>query len=427
VDGSLVAFDDGAQAGWVCAAAELAPGVVVRRSVVVLDDYLVDLLQWQGDVAHEVALPLHGVDLVDDAGVPLSRPPMPIAGGDGLEDGFGFLDRTARVDARIERARARWVVAGSAGDSAAELRGWIHATPAAEWWTADAPDVPSRPGRVPMLLPRVLAARGSLLAVWSWRDAVDHVAMEGETLVVRRRDGRRDRHSPAAHEWRIELEPMDAPRERVVLGGLARATPAAAPVMPPPPPPPVALPASYTLGERHYRPSEVSWRDAGAPVAAVAIAMRSGRVLAITVTVEPSSRRFVPPDTVNPLDNEPAGINGDGVQLYVECGGVEGAWLLVPRVDSDAVWTSPITGWGTDLDVHARWQATNSGFRLDVQVALPAQCTTVAVDLLINETAPERARRRGQLVLSGADGEFVYLRGDRHDRHRLLRFTISDV
>jgi len=43
----------------------------------------------------------------------------------------------------------------------------------------------------------------------------------------------------------------------------------------------------------------------------------------------------------------------------------------------------------------------------------------------VNEIAPGRDRRRGQLVLSGAGGEFVYLRADRHERDRLLQFTLA--
>jgi hypothetical protein len=35
-------------------------------------------------------------------------------------------------------------------------------------------------------------------------------------------------------------------------------------------------------------------------------------------------------------------------------------------------------------------------------------------------------RRRGQLVMSGAHGEFVYLRGDRHEADRLIPLRISD-
>ena len=54
---------------------------------------------------------------------------------------------------------------------------------------------------------------------------------------------------------------------------------------------------------------------------------------------------------------------------------------------------------------------------------LPA---ALGLDVLVNETAPDRERRRGQLVLSGARGEFVYLRGDRHDPARMLWFRFPD-
>jgi hypothetical protein len=46
---------------------------------------------------------------------------------------------------------------------------------------------------------------------------------------------------------------------------------------------------------------------------------------------------------------------------------------------------------------------------------------------VVNETTRERERRRGQLVLSGGAGEFVYLRGDRQAAERLLPFVIADV
>jgi hypothetical protein len=36
-----------------------------------------------------------------------------------------------------------------------------------------------------------------------------------------------------------------------------------------------------------------------------------------------------------------------------------------------------------------------------------------------------RERRRGQLVLGGADGEWVYLRGDRPDPARMLSILID--
>jgi hypothetical protein len=49
------------------------------------------------------------------------------------------------------------------------------------------------------------------------------------------------------------------------------------------------------------------------------------------------------------------------------------------------------------------------------------------LDVLVNETVPGRERRRGQLVLSGGRGEFVYLRGDRHDPTSALLFDITGV
>ncbi|HET9012705.1 MAG TPA: hypothetical protein VFN38_12860, partial [Gemmatimonadaceae bacterium] len=48
-----------------------------------------------------------------------------------------------------------------------------------------------------------------------------------------------------------------------------------------------------------------------------------------------------------------------------------------------------------------------------------------ALDVVVNETAPGRERRRGQLVLSGGAGDFVYLRGDRHSMDRALDFLVE--
>ena len=428
VHGTLVAFEDREQTGWVCADVELVPGLHLRRSLVVLEDYLVDLLQWDGDAEHELALPLHGVDLVDEHDEPAARALAPIQGGDHLEDGFDFLERTARITAGGDgfvRALGRRVGPGGAP---LRLRGWIHAGKDASWWSAEAPDVPARTGRAPMLLARRTAQSGAFLSVWSWRDAIASVATKGEEIQVLRRDGRRDGHALVTGGWRIDQQ-SGGSRTSVVLGGFA----------PPATPPsddgredeeavaPVALPADFTLDETHYRPSEESWREAGEPRARVALSVDDSGVLAIAVTVEPSFRLFVPDDAVNALDNEPAAINGDGVQLYVACGGAKGAWILVPRPDDHSVAAHPVAGWMGGLAVEARWRATASGYALDARVPLPRDRAGLALDLLVNETAPGRSRRRGQLVLSGARGEFVYLRGDRHDPRRLIRFTTSDV
>jgi len=55
VHGTLLAFEDHGTAGWISAHATLASDCDVRRSVVVLNDYLVDRIEWSGNDDHEVA------------------------------------------------------------------------------------------------------------------------------------------------------------------------------------------------------------------------------------------------------------------------------------------------------------------------------------------------------------------------------------
>ena len=426
--GTLVAFDDQPRASWVCADVGLAPGLQLRRSLVVLDDYLIDLLQWDGEHEHEVALPLHGVDLVDAGDRPLARTAATIEGGTDDEDGFSYLMNGARIAAEATPfAHALGSRSTTAG--VAQLRGWIRCGAGTTWWSAHAPDAPGREGSAFMLLARHRAVRGGVLSVWTWRDALATVEMQGEEVVVHRRDGGRDTHVVVTDGWRIDGHRAGSRTSDLLKGFSARAhaslgagtAPSQSPL------PPAALPAAYRLGERHYRRSEESWHVAGEPHAEVSLSIAHGRTVSISVRVEPSHRLFVPPDTENSLDNEPAAINGDGVQLYLACGGASGAWILIPVADGDVVTTLPIAGWGSGLSVEATWRATESGYALDARVVLPAAGGVMSLDLIVNEIAPGRSRRRGQLVLSGAAGEFVYLRGDRHDPQRLLRFLVPDV
>jgi hypothetical protein len=188
-----------------------------------------------------------------------------------------------------------------------------------------------------------------------------------------------------------------------------------------------ALPTTFVLGEENYRRSEESWSEAGRPTATVTVATTRPDTLAVTVDVSHVHRCFVPVDAENPLDNEPAAINGDGVQLYVVAGERKGGWLLVPDAASRDVGVRAIEGWDKGLSVSATWEPTESGYALVAEVAFEAGATEAALDVIVNETAPGRERRRGQLVLSGGRGEFVYLRGDRQDLARLLRFNIANA
>jgi hypothetical protein len=100
----------------------------------------------------------------------------------------------------------------------------------------------------------------------------------------------------------------------------------------------------------------------------------------------------------------------------------------VPIAGSDAVNIRPIDGWGSSVPVESIWTSIDDGYVLEARVPGLASTPDVLVelDIIINEKPEGRARRRGQLVLSGGDGEFIYLRGDRHEASRLLPFLLTN-
>jgi hypothetical protein len=186
----------------------------------------------------------------------------------------------------------------------------------------------------------------------------------------------------------------------------------------------LTLPLRRSLGAEHYRRSEESWEEAGRPTAQVSLE-RAGDRLRVVVDVPRAERRFVPIDADNPFDNDPAAIHGDGVQIYVEAGEHAAGWLLVPVAGTSRVDRRAADGWADALPLAASWRPSADGYTVTAEVTLPVHATEIGVDVLVNEIAAGRARRRGQLVLSGARGEFVYLRSDRHDRERLLRCALT--
>jgi hypothetical protein len=188
---------------------------------------------------------------------------------------------------------------------------------------------------------------------------------------------------------------------------------------------PLPLPMTFELAEEHYRRSEFAWQGAGAPRATVTVSRPTPGTVQVDVDVPTSQRLFVPLITENQLDNEPASINGDSVQLYAVAGTRTAGLLLVP--ESSSVGVRPVAGWSNDLSVDARWRPTASGYHLEAMIHIDGRTSEFALDVLINDVVSGRARRRGQLVLSGAAGEFVYLRGDRQDPERLLRFSLANV
>ena len=141
---------------------------------------------------------------------------------------------------------------------------------------------------------------------------------------------------------------------------------------------------------------------------------------------------FVPAGAENPFDNERPEVNGDGVQLHLatpalHAAGTLAGWLLVPDADG-AVRAIATTPAAASIPIEARWTPGDVGYALSVAVPRAALALddaddagrTVLVDVLVNEMPAGRERRRGQLVLSGAAGGFVYLQGDRHAAARCL-------
>jgi len=137
-------------------------------------------------------------------------------------------------------------------------------------------------------------------------------------------------------------------------------------------------------------------------------------------------RQFARADAANTFDNEHADTMGAGIQLYVRTPDGSGAWMLVPESDRDVVRVRNISGWGALLAPKARWREHDGGYEIRIELPLIDSDAEypVDIDVIVNETTSLRERRRGQLVLSGGQGEFVYLRGDRHDPTRLIPLVL---
>lgn len=434
VDGALIAHDERGGVGWTFAEANgLAPGVRVTRAVIVTPEYFVDEIKWNAETGVRFELPIHfdgklqGASL--DGGVPLD-------GGDGLEDGFEFVRTTGA--AGVDAMHATELSGMRDGKGA---RAFVCADRAARWYRAEGPGQPARETRTFHVV-RCEGSSGAIRSVWSWSPRVSNVRFEDDKIEIML-GNERHTHQQTDQHWQMELF-AGAAQSGIELtgwtpgnepGGSGRAARSR------PPQPmrrsarkPIQLPrsglAAFDLGEGHYRRSEETWDEAGRPSARVTIAS-NGTELSVEANVIAADLVFVPAGAANPYDNEHADINGHGVQLFVRTMFDGGAWMIVPEQGASNARVRPIEGWGGLKILAATWERTAEGFRIAVRITLPALPAEypkgsypVSLDVLVNETTPVRERRRGQLVLSGAHGEFVYLLGDRHDAGRLLPFMI---
>jgi hypothetical protein len=465
VHGALRAHEEQEAAGWVEAGVDgIAPGARFVRTLVVMTDYLVDELRWSAPPGSVVDLPIHGDGELHGVGRWTAAVPV---GGAAREDGFSFLSDVA-VAAATDVVAAR-LDAAAPGGAAARATAWVFASSPAEWWRARAPGPPGAGERRFHLL-RMHGAEGTVTTVWSWRGAVAAASRSEGRLSVALAGGARHEHARAEGGWRVTVDQAGGHR-LIELGGrqgestdeeagsgrgaTARGRTPLDPVAGAPPQlhdgavdagvhhPSIATvgrnarhPVVLSLGPSHYRRSELSWIDAGRPTAEVSLRV-DGTTLVVDVAVRKDGElMFAPRRDDNPLDNEHPDVNSDGVQLYVAwpdasraSGWRRGAWLLVPEGQCPpAVRTTAIAS-SDDVGLRAEWSARPGGYLLRCAVPLdgaPGGPHPVRLDVLVNEISPERERRRGQLVLSGASGEFVYLRGDRQPAERHLSFMVVD-
>ena len=418
VDGELLAFEDRGAAGWMSAHADIAFGATATRTVVVMPNYLLDEVTWGVPWQYKVFdLPLH-FDLLpaewSNAGDPAT-----LSGSGGLEDGFRFLR-----DARCVRLLPASTMAELEGPDGCA---WLAADQDVELWTALGPGAPGKADRR-MMIVRSHELMGTLRWMWSWTGAARAQALFPSPIIetgVERHD-----HLRVEHGWQVAIHVGSA---RSTIDLEARTTAAAVDARRPMGFSPQSVRAygkglsnhahlEFTLGEGSYRRSEETWREAGSPTARVTI-RRNDDVVTLKVSVD-GDRSFVHPDAINRLDNEAADINGAGLQLYLGWGDEKAGYVIVPRVGGDDTAVRPIDGWGGSIPIDTAWRPTESGY--EIAVRFQSHETGFGLDLIVNEKPSGRERRRGQLVMSGAKGEYVYLRGDRHDHHRLISFGFND-
>ncbi len=427
VPARLLAFDARAEAGWMRAdASGMASDVRVVRTIALYKEHVIDHLAWWSPRGITMDLPLH---VAGETDAPAEWAPAEPGGAGGLEDGFDFLEA---IESTPLRARA-WTALRDASAHA-----WYCANTDATLWRAVAPGPPrTAPGRLHWI--RVQQAHGEMLGVWSLRNSVQaprpitDASLLPVTLMLR--DATVVTHRADESGWFIE-ELQQAKRRQIALGGLRtvpRTTPRDASTAIPAPAPLVVVgevtPVCFSLGAAHYRGAEESWPEAGSPDATILLWCDDSS-LHVRVEARTGSITVPAAGSDNPFDNERADVNADGVQCYLGPDAADAwrsAWLVVPDLDSGRTRTHALVPECASLE--ASWTRSDAGWHMHLRIArasLPGDGRgPFRFDLIVNERPPHRRRRRGQLVLSGSTGEFVYLRGDRHDPGRALRLQLA--
>ena len=432
--GALRAFEERPEAGWVDAEVEgIAPGVSIRRSLVAMDGYAIDIIEWRAASGIQFDLPVH-----------LDVPPVDahlwvrgaLTGGTGVEDGFDWVTDAASVERGAGEATR---VAGTR--DGASIAAWLRSNTSHELWRATGPGPPGRPPAAFYVI-RSRGTSGLIHTVLDWSAAIRDVRFSEETLIVARVSGADDIHERREDAWHIRRTSPSGVTTMIELGG-GKMSPAPTAADHPPPPvrrrprmlvPVVATEADapsvaglqLSMAEKHYRRSELPWKEAGAPSARVRLIATATTLLVRVEVSKASPVHFASPSPRNPLDNENPDINSDGVQIHLataEADSPASRWLLVPEGQGGIRMTASPEAPPMD----AAWERTATGYAVRCAITLTPVMREGGFDLdvIVNEMSPDRERRRGQLVLGGALGEWIYLQGDRHARDRFVPFALE--
>ena len=424
--GRLLAHDEQGDAGWVSAEfVDPVSGVQFVRTVVVMSDYVVDELTWTSSRSVAVDVPLQA--RLSDQGPTRWAPFNPETAQDAMLSSPKSCALKAATQAAVflQPLPSPSAATRSADRPLFTCALWSD-TPAT-LWRAETIGPPAGLSHG-LLSMRQTGTRGRSVRVISGPDAGASTFIGADSLSVGllSASGRADEHRRLTDGWLVESRTA-AGTQTLVLRGLRAATEvrvlAAATAQEAPVSRRLQGPSGCVmpLGEHNYRPTEESWHEAGSPTADIAIHARTEGNLGLSISVSVRLSRppsFAKATEENPLDNELADVNSDGVQLHWRSAAT-GDWNSVIAVPDRANVRLTLVS-GTLDGVMATWQETLGGYTVCFDLPWAGPAHDLVFDVIVNDCPSGRERRRGQLVLSGARGEFAYLRGARQsDAHAL--------
>jgi hypothetical protein len=400
---------------------DAAAATQLQRELAVEEGYAVDVLSWSAAAPASIVLPLHLPSAVLDAGaapefVPVEPLPWDRASCDA---GLEFASLPTRTP--LPKSTVR-LTASEGGET---LHTHVLA-PQGHLWRMTAPGAPGSGEREFLVVESTRAATGRVILVHDWSASVAGVEADSTAVTVLLRTGAADVH-------RISGAP-GGPAMRQVEPVAASSIPASPEHMIPFVGASVAVAAlRFPLGEPNYRRSELDWEQHGRPGADVSMYC-DHTALTIEVDVRKVPLNVAASRAEPYLDNENPDINSDGIQLHLMRPWVPGddnaqaAWLLVPEPGGRV----RVTARNEELRAalrDAQWVATQTGYRVTARVRRAAFDRDVGrpwrMDVVVNLLAEGRERRSGQLVLSGAAGEWIYLAGDRQPHDRMPWFRLA--